>query len=230
MYNNIKSLASLVFLCLYTFISFSQENKGCNCPEKTITHAGKPDSVYQFSNEKKIGLYGYIDIEDKHIHYSEFVIFFCEEEKKIAEWGALQTCLVEQKKDTLVIGELYDIPNGKNHASQWQPFYISKYYFKSSQLIDTSCYRTDLRKYSAAEIKIVLAQHEALTTKDYEYVLLIGHRLFWAYVSGSKQAGVYLENFRNKFGPFDGAIAEDFSDLIATYMHYKRLSAKKDGK
>ena len=99
---------------------------------------------------------------------------------------------------------------------------MTKLYWKSKKLIQESYYKKDLTKYTSVEIEKVLKEFKA-NNKNFsgEKMLLLGHRLFWAYVSGSKLAGQYLEKLDNKFGGFDGAIAEEYKDLIATYQHYK---------
>jgi len=213
---------------IFTVLSFStltavgQTRGACNCPSNTITHNGKPDKIFKFPNGKSLALCGYSEIQNKQKVFSEFVIYNCGQSKAIAQWDATQTCTIQQKNDTLIVQEFYNIANGKDLSLKWKKFYTTKYYWQSSKLKDTSFYNNGLRKYSSIEIKKVLTQFENLK-KIYnsENTLLVGQRLFWAYVSGNKKAGQYLEELAEKFGPFDGAVAEEFDDLIATYKHYK---------
>jgi hypothetical protein len=214
----------LIFISLIfsTLVAVGQKKHSCNCPSHTITHVGKPDKIFKFSNGQTVALCGYSEIQNKQKVFSEFVIYHCGQSKIIAEWYATQTCTIEQRNDTLIIQEFYPIANGKDMSLNWTKFYKTKYYWKSLKLIDTSFYVNNLRKYSPTEIKKALLQFEHLK-KIYnsEKTLLVGHRLFWAYVSGNKKAGQYLEKLNENFGPFDGATAEDYDQLIVTYKHYK---------
>jgi len=81
-----------------------------------------------------------------------------------------------------------------------------------------------LPKYSPTQIKIVISQYKKLTKQaGGDSTLVVAHRFFWAYVSGSKEAANHLNTFEKRFGPFDGAIAEEFDDLWAAYKLYKLL-------
>ena len=213
----------LILICLIFSTLFAVGQKySCNCPSHTITHIGKPDKIFQFSNGKTVALCGYSEIQNNQKVFSEFVIYPCGQFKFIAKWDATQTCTIEQKNDTLIVQEFYFIANGKDMSLKWTKFYKTKYYWKSLKLVDTSFYLKSLRKYSPIEIKKALLQFENLKkVYNSENTLLVGHRLFWAYVSGSKKAGQYLEKLNENFGPFDGATAEDYDHLIATYKHYK---------
>lgn len=211
-----------IVLLFSTLVTVGQTKSTCNCPSNTIAHNSKPDLIFKFSNGKSVGLCGYSENQNKQQLFSEFIIYQCGQKIAIAEWGATRNCTVEQKNDTLIIQELFLIANGKNLSLRWEKFYKTKFYWDSDKLIDASYYLKNLKKYSPNEIKKVMTEFEQLhINNNKESILLIAHRLFWAYVSGNKKAGKYLEDFENRLGSFDGANAQDFHDLISTYKHYK---------
>ena len=214
-----KTLITILFT-LFVFSSLVGQN--CNCPTNNISGADKPSKVFKFSNGKTLGLCGGSETKNKEKVYSEFIIFKCGLDTSILEFDGTQSCTVEQNKDTLIIQEFYNIANNKNLTLKWTKFYVTKLYWKSKKLIRESYYKKDLTKYTSVEIENVLKEFKASNKRfSGDKILLLGHRLFWAYVSDSKLAGQYLEKLEDKFGGFDGAIAEEYEDLIATYQHYK---------
>jgi hypothetical protein len=122
----------------------------------------------------------------------------------------------------LIVKELFGLAIDKKMEIKWVPFYITKYYFDKSILHSTAFFRKDLIKYTPTQIRSVINQYQNLKKiETADDMLLVAHRLFWAYVSGSKEAERYLNSFEKHFGPFDGAVAEEFHDLLATYKLYR---------
>jgi hypothetical protein len=202
-------------------ISLAQ-NKNCDCPKKGYNDSGKADKMFSFKNKMTIGLCGFMEQKGADTIYSEFVLFHCEQEKILKDWDATQSCKISKKRDTLIVQELYGLAIDKYLAIKWIPFYITKYYFVNSKLHSTSFFRNDLPKYTTKQIETVITQYRLVTKQsDADSILLIAHRLFWAYVSGSKEAANHLNSFETRFGPFDGAVAEEFHDLWATYQLHK---------
>ena len=215
-----RQLSTLILLIVGHF-AFGQ-SKNCNCPKNDLTAAGKADRIFTFSNGKSIGLCGFIEKDNKDTTYSEFILFQCGQTKILNQWDATQSCRISKTKDTLIIQELYGLAIEKKLEVKWVPFYITKYYLDNSALRSTSFFRKDLPKYSPTQIKTVINEYKKLTKQSGgDSTLLIAHRLFWAYVSGSKEAANYLNSFEKRFGPFDGAIVEEFHDLWATYKLYR---------
>lgn len=213
-------------LLIILFITAAQfavgQNNNCNCPKNDFTSSVKPDKIFSFSNGRKIGLCGATEMINNKMAYTEFILFQCGQQKIINQWGATQSCTLLKTKDTLVVNELFGLAIGKNMTIKWVPFQITKYYFSNSALSTSTFFKKDLPKYSKAQVNSVIKQYAQLTKQtNGDTVLLVAHRLFWAYVSGSKEAATLLNNFEKKLGPFDGAIAEEFSDLWATYKIYK---------
>lgn len=212
-------------LFLVILISTNLFGQNCKCPAGNISAEDKPSKIYKFSNGKKLGLCGTGEIINKEKRYSEFIIYQCGVDSAFLEVGAMETCTVEQSKDTLIVQEFYGIANGKNLSINWIKFYVTKIFFKGSILSKKKYFKQDLEKYKKGEIEKVMNEYRNTKKNcNSEKILLIGHRLFWAYVSGSKKAGEYLENFYKKYGEFDGAISEEYREIIATYELYKILN------
>jgi hypothetical protein len=212
---------SILILIILGHFAFGQ-NKNCNCPKNDITATGKADRVFTLSNGNSIGLCGFIDKGNKDTTYSEFILFQCGHTKIFKQWDATQSCKISTTKDTLIIQELYGLAIDEKLEVTWVPFYITKLYFDKSTVRSISYFRKELPKYSTTQIKTVLKQYNGLARQaDGDSILLVAHRLFWAYVSGSREAAKHLDDFEKHFGPFDGAIAEEFHHLWATYKLFK---------
>ena len=212
-----------IFLCL-PFICHiaSGQNKTCNCPENELGEKGRADKIFSFKNGRSIGLCGSMETRDNTVTWSEFILFQCGSATIVSDWDATQSCKISMDKDTLIVQEFYGLALDKDQRIIRVPFYITKYYFTQSSLKTFSYFRKDLPKYRNAEISKVLMSYNRMTRKsEGDSILLTAHKLFWAYVSGSKIAGKYLDGFEKKFGPFDGAVAEEYQDLWATYQHYR---------
>jgi len=215
-----RQLLTILFITVGHF-AFGQ-NRSCDCPKNDLSTSVKADKIFTFRNGKSIGLCGYVDTDNKDTSYSEFFLFQCGQTNILNQWDATQICKISKRKDTLIVQELYGLAIDKNMEIKWVPFYITKYYFNDKVLHSTAFFRKDLPKYSPTQIKSVITQYNKLTRQaSGDSTLLIAHRLFWAYVSGSKEAANHLNTFEKRFGPFDGAIAEEFHDLWATYKLYK---------
>ncbi len=216
-----RQVLIIISFTLIVQFSLGQYNT-CDCPTKSFNQSGKPDKTFSFKNGTTIGLCGFIEQEGMDTTYSEFIIFECGQVKILKQWDATQSCKISTKNDTLFIHELYVLAIDKNLQTKLVPFYTTKYYFDNSSLRSTSFFRNDLPKYSTTQVETAIKQYDLLTNQTSgDSTLLVAHRLFWAYVSGSKEAEKLLESFEKRFGPFDGAIAEEFHDLWATYQLYK---------
>ena len=212
-----RNLLISILLTLGHF-SFGQNND-CDCPKNNLTTTEKAVKIFKFSNGIEFGLCGYIEYDTI---YSEFIIYQCGQSTFLNEWDATRSCVISLLNDTLSIQELYGLAIGNNLEIKWVPFHKTNYYFENSTLHTLSSFLTDLPKYSSSQIENVLKQHNQLTKKaGGDSILLVAHRLFWAYISGSKKAETFFKNFEKNFGPFDGHIAEEFHELWSTYKLYK---------
>ena len=215
-----RLLLIIVFITVGHF-AFGHSRK-CDCPKNNLTTSVKADKIFTFSNGISIGFCGFIDTSTKDTTYSEFILFQCGQPKILNQWNATQTCKISKAKDTLIVQELYRLAIDKSMELEWVPFYITKYYFDNTIFRSTSFFRKDLPTYSPTQINTVISQYKKLTKQvGSDSKLLIAHQLFWAYVSGSKEAAKHLNTFEKSFGPFDGAIAEEFHDLWAKYKLYR---------
>lgn len=166
-------------------------------------------------------LCGSITVEKKDTTFSEFGLYRCGEAKPLKDWDATQSCKVKVINDTLLVSELYGMPIGKNFKELWLPFYTQKIFVVNGKLKEKEFYRNDIKKYSKEQRAQVIAKYKGLTRGNDEHTVEVANMLFWGNVSGSKQCEVYLNQIDKKFGPFDGAIAEEWEDIRATYEHWK---------
>ena len=223
-----KIIAAQILLLLLPHLLFSQE---CSCPRRYAVdgygakhNLSTPAKIYSFTNNQKIALCGYADVEDNDTAYAEIALYICGQNKPIQQWGAATDCTVQQIGDTLVVAEIDQLPIGRNDTFISLPFYIHKFFFSGAPIQETAYYRTDIKKYSKAQIKDVLDQYKYLTKGNYEHTVDVARLLFWAYVSGSREAELYLKEIPNKCGPFDGVVAEEWADIWATFQRWKEKS------
>ncbi len=214
---------SLIIISLSLIVQLSLgQTKNCDCPSKGFNQSGKSDQTFSFKNGRTVGVCGFIEQEGMDTTYSEFILFECGQGQIHKQWDATQSCKISTKNDTLLVHELYVLAIDKNLQNKLVPFYTTKYYFDNSSLCSRSFFRNDLPKYSTTQVETAIKQYGLLTNQTSgDSTLLVAHQLFWAYVSGSKEAAKLLDSFEKRFGPFDGAIAEEFHDLWSTYQRYK---------
>jgi len=80
------------------------------------------------------------------------------------------------------------------------------------------------RGWDGTQIAGVLDQYAKLTPGDYDTILLVERRLFWAFISGSAEAGGYLNSFNQKFGPFTETTSDEFNEVHSLVgQRYHRL-------
>ena len=211
-----------LFAFLYPIYSPAIAQK-CPCPsDSNFGNQPKPLKTFTFSGKQTIGLCGDFEKTKHDTIYSECSLYICGQPKAIGEWGALEPFKIRKQKDTLFVDDLYYLPTGKNLAEVQTTFYIHKFFFKNSQLQEVDFFRKGVRLYNKKEIAQVLNQYKGLSKGNSDHTIEVANRLFWAYVSGSKQAEIYFTKIEEKFGPFDGAIAEEWDDIWATYLLWKK--------
>jgi len=220
-------LRILLTVFLFTFL-FAQPGAGqirepsCNCPKKGFNATGKADIIFDLGNGQKIALCGSITKQKKDTFYSEYILFQCGR-KEIIDETDYPSCKITQQGDSLLVTEIKGFPVGKDFEFTYIPFRVEKYFFQEAKLKKTIFYPAVLPKYSAAQIKVVLSQYAKLKLPmdNHDTMLLVAHRLCWAYISGSSAAERCLREMEKKFGPFDGAIKEEFDDIWGTYLLWK---------
>jgi hypothetical protein len=209
-------------------VSFAQ--KECSCPKGMLDmeeFGGKQaNRLFSFSNGKTIGLCGSPDTTENRIEYSTAALFECNTKKIIRDWFGYCTITVEYKPDTIIITNSEWLPVGKDFGFKMIKVSYEKVFYKGNKLIISDYYEQSLPKYSSTQINWILNKYKSV--KDiYEYRIndsdiAIAYLLFWAYVSGSYEAETYFKQIEKKYGPFDGAIAEQWDDLWGLYLHYKK--------
>ena len=198
------------------------------CPCLSDEAGNKPQKVFSFSNGRRIGLCGERSSLQGVEVYTGCTIYPCGQHKAMGEWDATESCSVIQKGDTLEVAEWYPIANGRHLSLEWHPFYIIQYHWGHGRWMQASWFDRHLRTYTVQEIKQVAGQYAALAKpRNYDHLLLVAHRLFWAYVSGSRQAGKDLETCYKRFGPFDGAVSEEFDAVMAAYRYYREMEGRR---
>jgi hypothetical protein len=215
-------------LCLIiALLPGASSGQTCNCPTNEMSgpshHA---DTTFVLESGQKIALCGGdMNFEKRHGKqvFSEFVLVTCPGDSILDEWGAVDNCWIEVRKDTLIVETLEYLPIGKHFHYKQFPYKIEKIHYEHGIPVLKTTVNHKIRKYSTAEIQIVLHQYER-DSKDFtnnhpafhfmEHEENLADRLFVAAISGSATARKYLVEFNDKFKP-DGGIAERYDDLIA---------------
>ncbi|TDX01461.1 hypothetical protein EDB95_2497 [Dinghuibacter silviterrae] len=194
----------------------------CHCPTvQDLAHQGAPEKMFYLSNGKQIGLCGDVEKVDRDTVYSEVILYHCGDEGFFRGWDGIKTCTIHQDKDTIMVRHLVTLPIGKNMEFISTSFRIERYYYKGSKFVVRSDYRNDLTKFTSSQIQDVLDQYNKLTPGDDNALLLVARGLFWAYISGSAEAGGYLNSFDQKFGPFAESKREEFDEVHGLYWSWK---------
>lgn len=200
----------------------------CTCPDGINNdNEGQPFRVFSFSNGKQLGICGYQSIELSDTVFTKFTLFVCGENKATREWSDKKSCRVNKVKDTLFIKEMAGLPLGQSFSNLWIPFYVHKLYFKNGVLQDVEYFRKDIQKYGKAQIDLVMQEYKQLAPGSGGSAIRVAKMLFWAYASGSKEAGEYLNTLPDKFGPFESAVAEEISDVMALCANWKEKNSGK---
>ena len=203
--------AYLLLLLLNIVFSYAQQ---CNCSKSVYLDSKKdvPDSTF-IINGKKIMLCGYKEKVKGETFFSEFVLEFCDQNREIGFWSAMQTCKVYVENDTLKVIEIKNLPTGQNRTFKETEWLLEKIYFTNQTLNHSFFYYPKLKKYSKEEIAKTIAEYKSANGKMDEYKMEIANRLFIAILSGSEKAKTCFNNFKSKFGQLDGAFSEEYNEL-----------------
>ncbi len=217
-----KELLLMLLIPAFGHVALGQTNSSCNCPTgQDLAHQGAPEKVFYLSNGNQIGLCGDFEKVNQDTVYSEVILYHCGNEGFFRGWNGIKTCKINQDKDTIEVRQLVALPIGENMEIVSTSFKVEKYYYRGSKFVVRSVYRNDLTKYTSSQIKDVLDQYSKLTPGDYDAIILVERRLFWAYISGSAEAGSYLDSFAQKFGPFIGTKSDEFDEVHGLYWFWK---------
>lgn len=198
-----------------TFLTFQKEQTiedNCNCPEND--YAGtKADTVFKFTNGKKIALCGYRNPGSNPIDFSEFVLSVCGENKIIDSWDGTQTCRLKINKDTLIIENVVNLPVEQDRKFKIIVWEIEKLFFKNKNVIKSLSINKNIRTYNQNEIAETLKEYENSKGQLNDKKMELVNRLFISTISGNKTAGKYFKEFKTKFGEIDGAFSEEYNQL-----------------
>lgn len=217
-----------ILTTIVIMFSFSSNAQDCGVSFMNITRTdehgvyGNMNMQYLLASNYQLNLSGSFEIKDGDTCISEFVLFDCRRQENIVELdGTGGGTIVEMSNDTLVLKHEESLPIGDNFSLKWVPFHIQKYYYYRNEVRSIARYDNSLKKYSKREIGAVLNNYQKLKKDNFDELLKTANMLFWAFVSGSNEAADYLNTFEEKFGPFDGAISEEWSDINMTFLAYK---------
>jgi len=230
---NIVLFFAALFLC---FSSFAQKSApGCYCPTKGLKGMPSPykpntkaTRIFDLGNARSIALCGYEEkklIKGK-ILYSGFVLSVCGSDRPIDFWGETKYCDIKQNKDTLYVETLTELPatpTGKETLTAWT---IERFYFAGDKLKRTLTVDPKLPKYSAAQIATVFKLYATTADDNSDKVAELADKLFICAISGSKQAGKYLETFKTKFTRLDGATAESYDYTFGMFKLWQKQGYK----
>jgi hypothetical protein len=118
-------------------------------------------------------------------------------------------------KDTLLVDQLQDLPTGNNLEFQETVWTTERIYFNDGKVVKNLTINRQIRKYTQDEIQAVLKTYETARPGPDDSKMGIAYKLFIAIISSDKKARQYFKEFKNKFGPLDGAFAEEYNDLTA---------------
>lgn len=205
-----------IILTVLTFSSaFGQTQKiSCDCP-KTQFAGTKADTTFYLSNGRTIVLCGIKNPKSKPTNYSEFVLAACGQDTIIDFWGAVLTCSLRVNKDTLLVDQLQNLPNGENFNYRETVWTTEKIYFSGQRVLRKLLVNRQIRKYTKAETLTVLKSYESAKPGLDDSKMEIANKLFIATISGDKKGRQYFKEFKTRFGPMDGAFAEEYNDLTA---------------
>lgn len=216
----------LILSCIAVFCFCLPANTWaqCACPKMSLGHFGS-SAVKTFSlSGHSLGICGNRETVNERDEFNGFILYECGQLYAAKSWGETQTCTIAQEKDTLMVAELMPVANDKNMQVKWEPLYVTAFFYVGDTLRQKTYFRQDEIRYTPAQVAQVVNDYKKLykPLKNYDAALLAMHRLFWAYVSGSAEAGQLLEHAAKKLGPFDGAVSEEYDEIISRYELYKR--------
>jgi len=210
----LRLIILVFFTLLLSYSVYSQTNNStCDCARSQYTTSTKADTLYHLSNGKTIALCGYFEPKSKKTEFSEFTLTVCGQSRIIDFWGAVNTCRIQVKNDTLLVQVLKDLLYGMNFKFQPTIWTTEKIYFSGQRTIRKVVLNRQIQKYSQAEISTVLKAFETAKPGLDDNKLTLANELFIASISGSLKAREYFQEFKTKFGVLDGVYQEEYADL-----------------
>ena len=232
-----NKLIHIIILLIYSNLTFGQGGN-CGCFDGIgSTKQDRPSLTMDFKNGRTITVCGYEQekYSSTKIKMSEFNVFDCMTKKPLTEFGALQTCEVEIKNDTLTIIELKYLPVGRDWQWKFIPIGRQRIFPDRNQLQVSTIKPFYQSEPIRSELKSKFFQEiEQLKGKGYndQFDNIIG-KLEVLALNGNERAQKILTDFESYFNfPPDGAIAEQLKDAIATvdWIKNKEKSTARSSK
>lgn len=216
-----KKYLTVVFFCV-SALGFSQSKSECFCPKSEGMPFQKADTIFSFSNNKKIALCGYKEIIDDKNYYSEFVISECGSDKIIESWDGNPVYLTRFSNDKLNIETLISLPLGTDYEYRDFVWSTETFYYNGNKLQSNFQINKGIKKYTQNQIQQVLKVFEKADAKWNDEAMVLCNKLFVAAISNSEKAKKYFMDFETKFGAPDGAFAEEYEDLKAKLVLWNK--------
>lgn len=209
-----------LFILALSFFSFSVTAQECECPSQA-PEGGEVMKTFNLGEGKELGICGYLTVEAGDTTYTKFVLFRCGEDEIIERWGVNISCKVERTKDALLVKEMYNLPIGTEFSTLWRPLYVHQYTFEGKEIKHTTYYDKKAAKYTPAQIAAAIKQYKELPETVTEHHMETANMLFWATLSGNKEAEGYLKTFPDKYGPFASPFNEEWDAVNMRYEQWK---------
>ena len=183
------------------------------------TESDKPILTYTFSNGASVSLCGFFDkeMQNEGLIMSEFNVFNCENGNALVEYGAIQICRIEAKKDTLTIYELKYLPIGTDW--NWELIQIAKQEILVTEgILVANPQIPELEKFAIEETEQTQFLNSLQKGNGFgsEWESDLG-KLEVLSLLGNENAWKILKNYEDFTGDkTDGALAEQWKDAIAT--------------
>lgn len=114
MMKTLKGIILLISVFLVACNMNTTQETNCNCFDGIgATKDDIPAVTFTFSNGKTLVVCGFTDEARDEKMISEFNVFDCETKQSLVEYGALKSCKIVEKNDTLQIDEYKWLPVNK---------------------------------------------------------------------------------------------------------------------
>jgi hypothetical protein len=218
----ILTLGLFLFACKSNSTSNDQSSNDCGCFGGIgSSESDAPSLKTTFSNGTSLSICGYFDEKDQQeegLTMSEFNVFDCKTGASLVEYGAVQTCIIKEEKDAIIIKELKRLPVGKDW--NWEFIQIAQQEITASE--DGATVSESVPALGAFTIDEAtqeaflnsLQKGAGIRLSESEKEL---GRLEVLSLLGNEKAWEILKNYAEFIGGTpDGYIAEQWHDAIAT--------------
>ena len=205
-----------MFCITFSYFADSQNHKSeCRCPVSPYADV-KSEVTFRLSNNTSIVLCGSreTDIIKGKTLYSEFVLSVCGSNKIIKFWDAVTFCDVKQKKDTLLVETLVNLPVGKSMKYEETVWTIERIHLAKGKIKRDSVINPQLPKYTQSQISTIINLYNHTRNANNDTTIELADKLFISTISGSKKAKKYLVSFTKKFTRLDGVYLEEYDSII----------------